>query len=145
MIEKSRAAATASELMRSRYTAFAIGAIGWLGDSLHPEHRADWDRPATEKWAAQSEWLGLEVGDLEAGGEDDDSGWVEFVATYKEGGAVKRHAERGYFERHAGLWYYVRGEAVKPQTRRNVAKIGRNDPCPCGSGKKYKKCCGAAA
>jgi hypothetical protein len=27
---------------------------------------------------------------------------------------------------------------------RNEAKIGRNDPCPCGSGKKYKKCCGAA-
>ncbi|MBW2373532.1 MAG: SEC-C domain-containing protein, partial [Deltaproteobacteria bacterium] len=22
-------------------------------------------------------------------------------------------------------------------------KVGRNDPCPCGSGKKYKKCCGA--
>ena len=25
------------------------------------------------------------------------------------------------------------------------SKVGRNDPCPCGSGKKYKKCCGAAA
>jgi len=35
-------------------------------------------------------------------------------------------------------------EAEKPQTvRRQMAKIGRNDPCPCGSGKKYKKCCGA--
>jgi uncharacterized protein len=29
--------------------------------------------------------------------------------------------------------------------RRQTAKVGRNDPCPCGSGKKYKKCCGAAA
>jgi uncharacterized protein YecA (UPF0149 family) len=28
---------------------------------------------------------------------------------------------------------------------RGTAKIGRNDPCPCGSGKKYKKCCGANA
>ncbi|MDD8045128.1 MAG: preprotein translocase subunit SecA [Verrucomicrobiota bacterium] len=28
--------------------------------------------------------------------------------------------------------------------RRDVAKVGRNDPCPCGSGKKYKKCCGKA-
>jgi preprotein translocase subunit SecA len=27
---------------------------------------------------------------------------------------------------------------------RNENKIGRNDPCPCGSGKKYKKCCGKA-
>ena len=32
----------------------------------------------------------------------------------------------------------------KPETvRRDAPKVGRNDPCPCGSGKKYKKCCGA--
>jgi uncharacterized protein YchJ len=29
--------------------------------------------------------------------------------------------------------------------RRSEPKVGRNDPCPCGSGKKYKKCCGASA
>ncbi len=34
----------------------------------------------------------------------------------------------------------------KPKTvKRQTAKVGRNDPCPCGSGKKYKKCCGKAA
>jgi preprotein translocase subunit SecA len=38
------------------------------------------------------------------------------------------------------------GEASKPVTfRREQPKVGRNDPCPCGSGKKYKKCCGAKA
>jgi uncharacterized protein YecA (UPF0149 family) len=31
-----------------------------------------------------------------------------------------------------------------PESQRGIPKIGRNDPCPCGSGKKYKKCCGAA-
>ena len=31
-----------------------------------------------------------------------------------------------------------------PEPRRNASKVGRNDPCPCGSGKKYKKCCGGA-
>ena len=31
---------------------------------------------------------------------------------------------------------------VKKQTPKKVKKIGRNDPCPCGSGKKYKQCCG---
>jgi preprotein translocase subunit SecA len=36
----------------------------------------------------------------------------------------------------------VGGESEKPQPIRKT-KIGRNDPCPCGSGKKYKKCCGA--
>jgi preprotein translocase subunit SecA len=34
------------------------------------------------------------------------------------------------------------GEVVKT-IRRETPKVGRNDPCPCGSGKKYKKCCGA--
>jgi preprotein translocase subunit SecA len=34
-------------------------------------------------------------------------------------------------------------EVAKPQTvKRDQPKVGRNDPCPCGSGKKYKKCCG---
>ncbi len=35
------------------------------------------------------------------------------------------------------------GYAPEIKTVRNTDKIGRNDPCPCGSGKKYKKCCGA--
>lgn len=34
------------------------------------------------------------------------------------------------------------GEQVERQPRRVGEKVGRNDPCPCGSGKKYKKCCG---
>jgi preprotein translocase subunit SecA len=36
------------------------------------------------------------------------------------------------------------GEGVAHTVRRSAPKVGRNDPCPCGSGKKYKKCCGAA-
>jgi uncharacterized protein YecA (UPF0149 family) len=40
----------------------------------------------------------------------------------------------------------VGGDDAKPVTvRRDEPKVGRNDPCPCGSGKKYKKCHGAAA
>ncbi|MCY3986028.1 MAG: SEC-C metal-binding domain-containing protein [Candidatus Dadabacteria bacterium] len=33
-------------------------------------------------------------------------------------------------------------ERVKAPVRRTQKKVGRNSPCPCGSGKKYKKCCG---
>jgi uncharacterized protein len=49
-----------------------------------------------------------------------------------------------------GAYRYFRDHRqVKPGThtsepRRNAPKVGRNDPCPCGSGKKYKKCCGGA-
>ena len=37
----------------------------------------------------------------------------------------------------------IGGEKAKPVVRKKEEKIGRNDLCPCGSGKKYKKCCGA--
>jgi preprotein translocase subunit SecA len=36
-------------------------------------------------------------------------------------------------------------QPIQQTVRRNGRKIGRNEPCPCGSGKKYKKCCGANA
>jgi preprotein translocase subunit SecA len=37
------------------------------------------------------------------------------------------------------------GDMQVQQVVRSGEKVGRNDPCPCGSGKKYKKCCGANA
>ena len=135
---------TAEALMRSRYSAYAEHAIDYLGDTLHPDHRGDWDRDATRRWSDTAEWLGLEIVATEAGETGDEQGWVEFIATFKERGEFKRHQERSRFQRHAGSWYYVDGEVPKPQTQRHVApKVGRNDPCPCGSGKKFKKCCGA--
>jgi uncharacterized protein len=50
-------------------------------------------------------------------------------------------------ESAAAIYEYSRSIADEPREpcRRQTAKVGRNDPCPCGSGKKYKKCCGAAA
>ena len=47
-------------------------------------------------------------------------------------------------DRELSALQFAGGEAVsRPQTVTNAAKVGRNDPCPCGSGKKYKKCHGA--
>ena len=39
-------------------------------------------------------------------------------------------------------WSWMEQENVQQPFVRNAPKIGRNEPCPCGSGKKYKKCCG---
>jgi SEC-C motif-containing protein len=138
------AAPSAEALMRSRYSAYAEHAIDYLGDTLHPAHRSDWDREATRRWAEAAEWLGLEIVSTEAGQPGDAEGWVEFVATFNEKGEQQRHHERSRFQFHDGRWYYVDGSLPKPQTQRHEGpKVGRNDPCPCGSGKKYKKCCGA--
>ena len=55
------------------------------------------------------------------------------------------HRERATFKKHASKWVFVDGVELKgPPVRNEGPKAGRNDPCPCGSGKKYKKCHGAS-
>ena len=71
---------------------------------------------------------------------------MDFYAYYELEGVPRQLAERSAFSRKDGKLYYVGGVPLRPEGyRRAEAKVGRNDPCPCGSGKKYKKCCGAAA
>jgi SEC-C motif-containing protein len=134
---------TAEALMRSRYAAFATHNADYLEETLLPGTRADFDRAAALEWATSSEWKGLQIRSTEAGGAGDSEGWVEFVAVFNQNGQDQVHHETGHFEKQDGRWYYVDGvRGIRP---RRVEKVGRNDPCPCGSGKKYKKCCGAAA
>jgi SEC-C motif-containing protein len=135
-------ARTAEALMRSRYTAFARGAIDYLIDTHHPSTRASVDRASVARWSRSATWLGLEVLAVERGGPGDDDGVVEFRASYSESGAERVHREQSTFRRLDGRWCYVDGEAVRAQPAARGAKVGRNDPCPCGSGRKYKKCCG---
>ena len=135
--------ATAEALMRSRYCAYVTGQIQYLATSLHPDHRQDLDLSATRRWSQGARWLSLQVVSSRGGGEQDQDGEVDFIATYKEKGVIKPHHERARFSRKDGVWYYVDGDMVKPETSVHQGpKVGRNDPCPCGSGKKYKKCCG---
>ncbi|MEI7606897.1 MAG: YchJ family protein [Rhodospirillaceae bacterium] len=138
------AAPTAEALMRSRYSAFVAGNVDYIENTLLPETRGDFDRKHIADWAANSQWLGLEVCSTEAGGEGDDEGKVEFIARFAFKGAQHAHHEMSRFVRRDGRWWYLDGDMVAPRPR-TVAKIGRNDPCSCGSGKKYKKCCGAGA
>jgi SEC-C motif-containing protein len=131
--------------MRSRYSAYVERAIPYLRETLHPDHRKDYDEKSSREWAEKAEWHGLEILDAVAGGEGDEEGEVEFVARFSLGGERQEHHERSSFKRRGGRWYFVSGREVKPKpVVREGPRIGRNDPCPCGSGKKHKKCCGAA-
>jgi len=143
IINGSKEAPTAEALMRSRYSAYAKGAVDHLTDSLHPDHRDGYDPASVKQWADNADWLKLEVVNTSAGGENDNQGTVEFIATYREEGITHAHHEVAEFSRLNGKWYFTDGKLVTPGTVRNPGpKVGRNDPCPCGSGKKYKKCCG---
>ena len=132
--------------MRARYSAYVEGAIDFIVDSHEPKSRAQVDREFAARWAKESEWKSLEVVEATGGGAKDTEGAVRFVARYAHDGAETDHRETGKFVKVDGRWYYADGEVDRPQpVVRQGPKIGRNDPCPCGSGKKYKKCHGASA
>ena len=128
-------------LMRSRYTAYVLLEMPYLADTLHPGQRSDYDEAGAEKWARESDWEGLEIVDVSppAG----NSGTVEFRATYRRNGEKMLHHELAEFRKSGDTWYFFDGKMVGPgQFIRETPKVGRNDPCPCGSGRKFKKCCG---
>jgi len=142
IIRGARPAATAEQLMRARYSAYVKAEMDFIFESTHPDHRKDYDHEGTKAWAAESEWLGLEIVGTHKGGAEDSVGEVEFVARFKDKeGIAREHHECGQFKRKASQWLFTEGAMVKPRPL-SVTKIGRNDPCSCGSGIKYKKCCG---
>jgi SEC-C motif-containing protein len=146
VIRGSRAAATAEQLMRSRYSAYALGEIQWIVDSQVEEARRFTDLDATAEWSKRSTWKGLEIIAVDQGAADDHEGAVEFKAYYDLAGESITHHEIASFKKVDGKWQFVDGLEVKPRPfKRTAPKVGANDPCSCGSGKKYKKCCGKVA
>lgn len=136
---------TAESLMRSRYTAYATGEVEYIAKTLAPESRGDFDLQATRKWANDSEWKGLKIVSTSEGTAADKRGVVEFIATYAQEGETHEHREVSSFRKNEkGQWLFVEGDERNQETFiREEPKIGRNDPCHCGSGKKFKKCHGA--
>jgi SEC-C motif-containing protein len=138
-----RRAGTAEQLMRSRYSAYVRKELAWLRESLHPDHRADYDEANSRAWAERAEWHGFEILSTAKGGPDDEAGMVEFVVVYTENGVRQEHHERSTFRKTGGAWYFAEGTRLPPRpVKRSEPKAGRNDPCPCGSGRKFKRCCG---
>lgn len=97
-------APTAEALMRSRYSAFALGRDDYLWRTWHPRTRPE------HVSLDDTSWTGLEILDVVDGTERDQAGIVEFVAHYRDGrGALTLH-ERSRFERRGRRWMYVDGD-----------------------------------
>ncbi len=110
------------ELMRSRYDAFV---------------REDWEYLAKTSIHQTFEelsstmpisWLKLDVINAH-------DNIVEFKAYYREDGIIHLLHEKSKFILQDEVWKYLDGELLN-------TKIQRNESCPCGSGKKFKRCCG---
>ena len=137
----TRPAETAEKLMRARYSAYVAINTDFIFATTHPDRRKDFDHKGTKDWAESAEWEGLEIVNVQEGGKEDTVGDVEFIARYRINGALREHHELAHFSKGNGQWFFVDGSMVRPKPI-IAEKIGRNDPCPCGSGAKYKKCCG---
>jgi SEC-C motif-containing protein len=132
ILENHALAETAEALMRSRYTAFV--------QKHEPHILASWHARTRPKSLNFDDhpvvWLGLQIHDRQEGAASDSSGTVDFTTSYLENGQLCRLREKSEFLKEDGLWFYLRGECqIKKE------KVERNQPCPCGSAKKFKKCC----
>lgn len=93
--------------MRSRFSAFAVGDADYLLATWHPR-----TRPKTLDLDEAITWRRLQIVDTEAGGEDDDTGVVEFRAQYATGGKRDILHERSRFRRDRGDWMYLDGDLL---------------------------------
>lgn len=145
-IEGKKKAPTAESLMRSRYSAYAVKNIDYIDTTQVTVETEVFNKEEALKWADSSEWMGLEIKKTQKGQATDATGVVEFVAHYKDkaSGTELHHHETSLFAKKDGEWKFKEGQIHGAQpVKRLEPKIGRNDVCSCGSGKKYKKCCGA--
>lgn len=126
------AAESAEALMRSRYAAFALQQIDYIVETTVPAQQPLLNRAGIEAWSRGAEWLGLKVlrHQPKAGG---NHALVEFEAHFCEADGEHVHRELSAFVRTGGRWYFIDPTVPPPSMK---------SPCFCGSGKKFKLCCG---
>lgn len=129
-------APTAEALMRSRYTAYCLKNIEYLFKTEHPSRHQPNTKKLITATANSCQWKALTIIDTVAGKPSDKTGIVEFMAVYQEGNQVAQLHERSQFIKENGKWFYTEGELLPP------IKPKKNEPCWCGSGKKFKQCHG---
>ncbi len=125
--------------MRSRFTAHVLRDYA----HLHRTYQATAALPYSEEEdTAPVQWTRLVVHAHEPGPKPDVA-YVDFSAYYKEGDAEQVLQEKAEFVRQNGRWLHTRAVRSGPAPVKSAdPKVGRNEPCPCGSGKKSKHCHG---
>lgn len=135
---------TPEQLMRSRYSAFCKQDAAYLVESLHSSQRSANLQAELEASFANTQWQSLRIVSSKQQGSE---GWVEFVAFYLAKSAQQSTSsseqalttpeqlhEHSRFVIEDERWRYIDGKHLA------AIKLGRNDDCWCGSGKKLKKC-----
>ena len=122
----------AEQLMRSRYAAYAMQQIDYIVRTTVPAQQPLLNVAAIAQWSREAQWLGLTVhqhipriGKCHA--------QVAFTARFAEHGSTHEHHELSTFVQINGAWYFIDPTVPLPSMK---------SPCICGSGAKFKACCG---
>lgn len=131
-------AQTAEALMRSRFTAYAMHNEAYL--------LSTWDtttRPAIVDFSKDTgEWTRLELILTKKGSAKDHKGIVEFKAFFTVDDEQRVMNEISRFVKRQERWFYLDGKVKSIALDQGSFNQGLNAPCACGSGKKFKRCCG---
>lgn len=126
----------AEALMRSRFSAYAKGQYDYVFNTYGLAQKARLSEREIAEAAHNTQWLSLAV--LQHTAQIQEA-QVEFKAFYRVGKQFFVMHERSNFENSDGRWFYTTGTMLNGTQE---LKPKRNDLCPCGSNRKYKKCCG---
>ena len=115
-INGNKPATTAEALMRSRYTAFALGSVDYLIATTAAENRQPEDAPIIAEQMRMTTWTGVKIIRSHNGGREDTIGTVEFTAYFDSEGQSAALQERSHFRQENSRWYYIDGDV---EIRRN--------------------------
>lgn len=132
-IDNTRLPETPEQLMRSRYTAYTMANIAYIEKTMAQAAAMGFDPQEAKRWASEATWLGLTVLKTAFAKEEDELAYVQFFARFKSQQKKQTIYETSEFRKIDGKWFYTDGEHLP---------ITKNQACPCGSGKKFKRCCG---
>jgi len=138
ILARLQPAGSAEQLMRSRFTAHVVRDFEHLHRTCLETSREPY---VPDPDAGGTDWTRLVIHAHEPGRKPD-TAFVDFTAYFRENDTEQAHHEKAEFQRIDGTWFYTRAVRQGPAPIRSTdARVGRNDPCPCGSGRKYKQCC----
>ena len=100
---------TAEQLMRSRFSAYALGKVDYLISTRPEAKRADESREELATYCKAVSCVGLKIVAKDKGGREDDAGVVTFHASLQTNGRRSLHIETSTFAREDGRWVYVDG------------------------------------
>lgn len=136
LLSGQQQAQNCEQLMRSRYSAFCDGNADYLQQSCMPALREAQSAASLQPFIEQTHFIRLQILNSSVSDPSAERGFVEFQVYFIQSNQLHSFQEYSCFERWQGRWHYASGQLTDIPSR----KINRNEPCPCGSGKKFKSC-----